>query len=110
MTVEILYFEGCPAYRDLLPRVRRIVAAAGGDPEGIVLRGVETLEAAEEARFLGSPTVRVDRVDVDPGAQRREDFGLKCRIYRSEEGQTPTPPDSWLKAAIAAEHTGEATR
>lgn len=102
MSVEILYFEGCPSFKELLPRVRRIVAETEGDPDAIVLRAVDTLKAAEDHRFLGSPTVRVEGVDIDPGAAQRDDFGLKCRIYRSEEGHTTTPPDAWLRAALAA--------
>lgn len=91
-----------PAFERLLPRVRELVSQSGGDPEAIVLQPVETPEAAEESRFLGSPSVRVDGVDVDPGAAKRDDFGLKCRIYRCAEGRTPTPPEAWIRAALAA--------
>lgn len=100
MSVEILYFEGCPSYKTLLPRVGTIVAECGGDPAAILVRAVETPEAAAESRFLGSPSVRVGGVDVDPGAAGRDDFGLKCRIYRSAEGQAPIPPDSWIRDAL----------
>ncbi len=103
MNVEILYFEGCPSFATLLPRVREIVAESGGDPDAIELRTVETFDVAQETRFLGSPTVRIDGVDIDPGAGGRDDFGLKCRIYCSEHGQTPTPPDAWLRAALTGE-------
>lgn len=103
MNVEILYFDGCPSFEALLPRLRDLVAERGGDPDEIALRPVETLEAAEAARFLGSPSVRIDGRDVDPTAAQREDFGMKCRVYRSaEEGQAPLPPESWLRAALTA--------
>jgi hypothetical protein len=102
MNVEILYFDGCPSFQALLPRVRGLVAELGGDPDDITLRAVETHDAAEAARFLGSPSVRVDGRDVDPAAGQRDDFGLKCRLYRSEEGQAPVPPDSWIRTALEA--------
>ena len=103
MNVEILYFDGCPSFEALLPRVREIVTENGGDPDDdITLRAIETVDAAEAARFLGSPSVRVDGRDVDPTAGQRDDFGLKCRIYRFEEGQSPTPPDRWIRAALSA--------
>lgn len=95
--VELLYFDGCPSHERLLPTVQRLAADAGAD---LHLRAVETLEAAEAERFLGSPTLRVDGVDVDPGAGQRTDFGLKCRIYRSEEGQAGVPPEAWLRRAL----------
>jgi len=90
MNVEILYFEGCPSFATLLPRVREIVAEGGGDPDAIELRTVETFDVAQETRFLGSPTVRIDGVDIDPGAGGRDDFGLKCRIYWAK-AQTEHP-------------------
>jgi hypothetical protein len=102
MTVEVLYFEGCPSFEALLPRLRELVAEHGTNPAEIALHVVETLEAAEAAGFLGSPSVRVNGRDVDPTAAQRDDFGLKCRIYRSGEGASRTPPDAWIRAALAA--------
>lgn len=101
MDVEILYFDGCPGFDELLPRLRELVVEQGGNPNDIKLRPVETHEAAEAARFLGSPSVRVAGRDVDPAAGQREDFGLQCRVYRSEEGQARVPPDSWIRTALA---------
>lgn len=100
MEVEVLYFDGCPSFRRMLPRLRFLVTEAGGDPQLITLRAVETMEAAVELRFLGSPTVLVDGEDVDPTAGTRIDFGLKCRLYRSDEGQSGVPPDEWIRAAL----------
>ncbi|GAC1439156.1 MAG: hypothetical protein NVSMB51_16630 [Solirubrobacteraceae bacterium] len=106
MKVEILYFDGCPSFESLLPRLRELIAERGKDPDSIALHTVDTPEAAERLRFLGSPTVRVDGVDVDPGAGGRDDFGLKCRIYRSEAGQTHSPPEAWICTALDGKHTG----
>lgn len=98
MKVEILFLEGCPSHARLLPRVRELAEQAGAE---VALRPVHTSEAAESERFLGSPTVRVDGRDVDPGAGERIDFGLKCRIYRSQElGQSAVPPEEWIRAAL----------
>lgn len=106
MKVELLYFDGCPSYRKLLPTVK-----AALDREGLAgsleLRKVETPEAAERERFLGSPTVRIDGEDIDPDAGAREDFGLKCRLYRTEEGASGIPPERWITEALRR-HTGEA--
>lgn len=63
-------------------------------------RAIETEAHAEQARFLGSPSVRVDDVDVEPGAQARTDFGLKCRLYRSADGQSGLPPPAWIEDAL----------
>ena len=102
MKVELLYFDGCPSHEALLPRLRALIAEEGVDAE-VELRRVETIEAAEDEGFLGSPTVRVDGRDVDPGADGRDDFGLKCRLYRSGEGTSGLPPDQWIAAALRRE-------
>jgi hypothetical protein len=99
LTVELLYFDGCPSYEALLPHVRRLLDEAGvtGDVE---LRRIASAEAAERERFLGSPTLRIDGRDVDPAAERRTDFGLKCRLYATEDGLRGTPPDVWIRDAL----------
>ena len=97
----MVFFDGCPSHERLLPRVRELADAAGAE---LVLRRVETPEEAERERFLGSPTVRVDGRDVDPGADARSDYGLKCRLYRSPElGQSQVPPERWIRAALGTD-------
>ena len=99
MKIELLYFDGCPSHEAFLPRLRKLLTAEGiEDP--VEQRRVETLEAAAAERFLGSPTLRIDGGDVDPGAADRTDYGLKCRLYRFGAGSSPTPPDEWVLAAI----------
>jgi alkylmercury lyase len=100
--VELLYFDGCPSHEELQPRLEQLVRAAGiSDP--VELRRVESDEAAQAERFLGSPTVRVDGRDVEPGAHERIDFGLKCRLYRGEHVTSGVPPEAWITAALAAD-------
>jgi hypothetical protein len=101
VTVELLYFDGCPSYERFLPRLRAVVAEAGIRDE-VQLRRVESPEAAVVERFLGSPTVRVDGVDVEPGADTRSDFGLKCRLYSTPDGLQGTPRAEWVVEALTA--------
>jgi hypothetical protein len=100
MKVELFYFDGCPSHERLLPRLRELVTAADPNAE-VELRRIETIEEAERKGFLGSPTVRVDGRDVDPGAEERIDFGMKCRLYKTGEGLGPLPPDTWIREALA---------
>jgi hypothetical protein len=66
LMIELLYFEGCPHHVPLLERLRQLVAREAADAD-IVPRRVETDEDAQRLRFLGSPTVRVDGRDLEPG-------------------------------------------
>ena len=99
MKIEMLYFDGCPSHEALLPRLREMVAELDAGAR-IELRHIETLDEAERERFLGSPTVRIDGADIEPGAADRTDFGLKCRLYRSADGASGLPPEQWLRDAI----------
>lgn len=100
MKLEVLYFDGCPSHEALMPRLRMLMAPVGVDAP-VELRHVESVEAAEPERFLGSPTLRVDSEDVDPTAGERTDFGLKCRLYPSPDGFRGTVPDEFVVAALA---------
>jgi hypothetical protein len=99
MRIELLYFEGCPSVDLLRPRLERLLRDAGLS-ETIELRRVESLDAAEAERFLGSPTLRVNGQDVEPRAAQRRDFGLKCRLYRFDGGSGGLPPDEWIRTAL----------
>jgi hypothetical protein len=56
-------------------------------------------------RFLGSPTVRVDGRDVEPGADERDEFALACRVYRTQDGLRGQPDPEWITAALRASQT-----
>ena len=99
MRVEVLYFDGCPSHEAFLPRLRELLAQAGID-DRVELCRVESVEAAERERFLGSPSLRIDGVDVDPTAGERTDYGLQCRLYRTPAGQQQAPADEWVLAAL----------
>jgi hypothetical protein len=100
MRVELLYFDGCPSHEAFLPRLRALMREAGVDAP-VKLRRVESVQAAEAERFLGSPTLLIDGADVDPGAAERRDYGLKCRLYPTDDGLRGVPPDAWVRAALS---------
>jgi hypothetical protein len=97
--IEVLYFDGCPNHETLLPRLRELL------DQSRVATAVELVEVPDDAaaqgqRFLGSPTLRVDGRDVEPGAELRTDFGLKCRLYRTKDGFAGVPLDDWVLEAL----------
>ncbi|MFE9656472.1 hypothetical protein [Micromonospora sp. NPDC006431] len=97
--IEVLYFDGCPSHEVFVPRLRALLDAAGLD-DPIHEQAVETDIDAQAHRFLGSPTLRIDGVDVDPTATHRTDYGLQCRLYPTPDGVRGTPPDEWILAAL----------
>ena len=99
MKVEVLYFEGCPNYEALLPHLRELLRAADVSTHVELVR-IDDSDVAARERFLGSPTVRIDGEDVEPGADRCTDYGLKCRLFQTSEGLRGTPDDEWVLAAL----------
>jgi hypothetical protein len=101
MKIELLFFDGCPNHETLLPRLRALLNAGGAEDAAIELVRIEDPDAAEAERFLGSPTVRIDGKDVEPGADERTDFGLKCRLFATPVGGLDgMPPDEWVLRAL----------
>lgn len=91
--VELLFWEGCPSHPAALADLRAVLGDAS-----IVVREVVSEEDAVVEGFVGSPTIRVDGVDLFP---IDEPSGLTCRIYRLRDGRfSPTPDPLDLRAAL----------
>ncbi len=99
MRVEILYFDGCPNWQHTVQTVERLMAETGVEGEVAPIRVTDAEDAARR-RFLGSPTVRVEGRDVEPGAGDRTDFVLACRVYRTDAGLSGEPDERWLRRAL----------
>lgn len=78
-----------------MDRVRSVAARLGIEIDLRSVR-VESPNDAVRERFLGSPTVRVNGVDVDPSAGDRRDFGLSCRMY----GSAGIPTEAMIATAL----------
>jgi hypothetical protein len=104
MRVELLFWEGCPSHPKALAELRAAMADLGLDPDMVVPREVWTQAQAAEERFVGSPTIRIDGVDIQsPG---EEPFGLTCRIYQRRDGRiSPTPDPADVREALRASQT-----
>jgi hypothetical protein len=99
MRVELLYWDGCPSHPQALDDLRAAMSELSLDPDAIEVREVDTDDEADAERFTGSPTIRIDGVDVqDPGAGP---VGLTCRVYHLRDGRiSPTPDPADLRDAL----------
>ncbi len=99
MTVEILFFEGCPNSDTVLDLVREVLKSEHITAE---VRMVEVRDAQDAVarRFLGSPTIQINGRDVEPEARQREDFGYMCRTYRTASGMAGVPSPQTIIAAV----------
>jgi hypothetical protein len=97
--IEVLYVEGCPNYQGALALVERVRAELGIDAELRTSLIVDEA-AAERARFPGSPTVRVDGRDVEPGPEPAAEYTVGCRLYRLEHRFAGQPEERWVHEAL----------
>ena len=99
MKVQILYFEGCPTYLQAEETLRKVLAEESIEVR-VELVAVNTDEEAQELRFPGSPTIRVDGEDLFPVPDRSQ-YALGCRMYATPEGLRGSPTAEMMHEALA---------
>jgi hypothetical protein len=97
--VEVLTVAGCPNRDAAIALVHRVCAELDGNAEIRVME-IPDQQAAEAARFLGSPTIRVDGRDVEPSADRCIEYHCDCRLYRGEYSLRGLPEEAWVRQAL----------
>src|SRR2546428_13681612 len=98
MHIELWYWAACPSYALALQRLLGLMAERQlATPVRLI--EVTTQQQAEQLRFPGSPTIRIEGQDlfsVPDGP-----YGLTCRVYRTDDGRvTPLPTTEMMREAI----------
>lgn len=96
--VEVLVTPECP-HRNAAVALARRVCDLGGQVELRVIQ-VNDQAAAERLRFLGSPTIRVNGRDIEPGADWNFEVVHGCRLYRGPHSLHGLPEEGWLRQAL----------
>ena len=99
MNVRLLGFKGCPSAAPAGEALRRVLTEEGVDVE-IEKVEVPDQETAKRHRFLGSPSIQIDGLDIEE-SRRADPPAFSCRIYRAEEGETGVPPEDMIRAAVS---------
>jgi hypothetical protein len=97
--VEVLTVAGCPNRDPAIALVHRICAQLD-NPVDVRVVDIPDQQAAEAARFLGSPTIRVDGHDVEPGADRYVEYICECRLYQGKYSLRGLPEEAWVRQAL----------
>jgi hypothetical protein len=99
MTIEVLYIADCPNY---LPSVERVREALQMECTSAEIRHVEVPDAADAATrgFLGSPSIRINGVDVEPSARSGGVVGMCCRTYTVGSARDGVPSTELICQAI----------
>lgn len=113
MKIEVLYSPECQDYVAALEAIYWALAETD-IPARVELVRVESEEDAPRLEFIGSPTVRVDGVDVEPymtfaaqGDPSDRPYGLRCRLY-AEDGQAQGwPSERMVRDAVEVGYLAE---
>ena len=97
--VELLYMEGCPNWERALEDIRHVLIGKGL-PGEVILTQVSSQSEAEDLRFLGSPTIRINDTDIEWDIPEDGPFQLTPRTYWVEDVALGSPPREWMDAAI----------
>jgi len=105
MQIEVFYFEDCPNDWPTVAQINRVLREESC-PACVREVLVPDVETAHRVQFPGSPTVRVNGIDIEPAAQGRMEFGLICRRYTGGVSS-----DELIRAAVrsAMQKEGEAS-
>ncbi len=108
MNVRVLYFVGCPNHAPAVDLAREVIGELGLDVDVQELE-VTSSDDVAALRFLGSPTIQINGIDVDPEADGRADFGFGCRTYDGAGVPSRELVVTALKSAAAAPDPGGRT-
>ncbi len=96
--IELLWFDGCPNHEAARAMLNDVI---GDLVPGTPIVDIDASDAvADEVRFPGSPTIRVDGHDIQPGFADPGDYTPRCRLYRTERGLRGVPERHWIEEAL----------
>lgn len=99
MKIELLWFDDCPNHEAAEQMLSDVLKEFG------VSEPIQRIDVPDEATgdlviFPGSPTIRIDDVDVEPGWVPCDDCTPRCRLYMTSEGLRVLPEKEWVRAAV----------
>jgi hypothetical protein len=95
MNVTLQYFEACPSWRVAADHLKTMQSEFDLT---VVHELVETPEAAEQARFHGSPSFVMNGVDLFSATDAN--VGFACRVYQTPDGPAGSPTIDQIRTAL----------
>ena len=96
MKIELLYIPDCPNHAASLLRLKSVLAEEGIRSTVQEIPVPDQL-TAESLGFPGSPTIRIDGIDIEGSAPSP---GLSCRTYAVAAGLEGVPPVELIRRAV----------
>ena len=96
LKVQLLHTESCHSCQEALVGIKEALKELGLSAELEVIL-MDSPEKARDYKFLGSPTIKINGLDLEPELEAIGNFGLNaCRTYIYEEALYHYPPKEML--------------
>ncbi len=99
VNIGIFFIEGCPGLSSITDNIKEVIAEEAVDAD-ISLFLIETQEDARRLQFTGSPTVRINGMDIESSMQTIKDYGLRSRHYYIDGKKSDYPTKNMIRDAI----------
>ena len=100
--LELLYFDGCPSWKHARENLKKALQLEQV-PDEVEMIQVADPTDAQTKRFIGSPTIRIDGMDVEgPDAEARG-YAYGCRVYTDEGRMVGWPSVDRIRHALKRE-------
>jgi hypothetical protein len=109
MKIEFLWFDDCPNHSEVRALLRDTMTEKGVDEPVTEINATDP-EIAVKTRFPGSPTIRVDADDIEPGYVDPGDYTPRCRLYLTSSGLSGVPERRWIEDALDSARSAEERR
>jgi hypothetical protein len=96
--INVYYRAGCPNRHFAVQRINEVLKESG--VAGTVTQIQVNPEWELALGFLGSPTVHVNGVDVEPSARTQQGPSVSCRTYREGELVDGAPSKEMICQAL----------
>ena len=90
MKIEFLYSKSTGRSAEAEEALRLALEATDQNID-VVYTEVDGMEDAKAKRFLGSPSIRVDGIDVEYGDREPDEYQAGTRYYNTPAGWKPFP-------------------
>ena len=90
MKIEFLYSKATGRSTEAEEAVRMAIESTDPSIE-VSYTEVDGSEDARDKRFLGSPSIRVDGIDVEYGDREPDEYQAGTRYYNTPQGWKPYP-------------------
>lgn len=96
LKIQLLHTESCHSYQEALVGIKEALKELGLSAELEVIP-VDSPEKARDYKFPGSPTIKINGLDLEPELEATENFSINaCRTYIFEGSLYHYPPKEML--------------